>query len=217
MSNGEIIHTGARLFPQLDDTDREKMREVAHRLLTQGSLMREEGAERELYDWCQNRTQLVEEWADLLGLKIVWQREERLIVALPEVPRLLRRLRLDETLVVLALWYDFDTEVRERGAHEVSFPVRDFNERFASKFNRMKQPSESRMREILRLLDQKNLIRFSGSDDLASAMIRVLPVIRFVIPFPGIEEWSRHAARFDQEDVAAESTAGVEMEGNDEP
>jgi hypothetical protein len=206
---------GIRLFPQLDDQDREQMQEVAHRLLTQGSLLREESAERELYDWCQNRTQLVEEWASLLGLKVIWQREERIIIAIPESPALLRRLRLDETLIVLALWYDYDVEVRDRGVNEVEFSARDFNERLASKFNRLKLPSESRMREILRLMDRKNLIRLTGAEDLSTATIRVLPTIRFVIPFPGIEEWTRHAERFQQESPENESEIEEENEPQD--
>ena len=164
---------------------------------------------------------MIEEWASLLGLKIVWHREDRLVIALPEVASLLRRLRLDETLVVLALWYDYDVEVRDHGAHEVAFAVRDFNERLASKFNQVKLPSESRMREILRLLDRNNLVRLTGAEDLAAASVRVLPTIRFVIPFSGIEEWTRHVERFEAvaggAGAAAETVlAGMEEE-QDEP
>ena len=162
---------------------------------------------------------MIDEWASLLGLKIVWHREDRLIIALPEVAPLLRRLRLDETLVVLALWYDYDVEVRDHGAHEVTFLVRDFNERLAGKFNQVKLPSESRMREILRLLDRNNLVRLSGAEDLAAASVRVLPTIRFVIPFSSIEEWTRHAERFEAGDSAAVSElASVSTEEDqDEP
>ncbi|MFA7344626.1 MAG: DUF4194 domain-containing protein [Terrimicrobiaceae bacterium] len=185
-----------KLFPQLADADREGLRDAAHRLLAHGSVLREE--HRDLHDWCQNRAPLIEEWAALLGLKIAWLREERMVVALPETPGLLRKLRLDETLVALALWYDFHTEISDRGAGttEVEFPLRDFNERLANKFNRLKLPSESRMREILRLLDRKNLVRLTGADDLATATVRVLPTIRFVIPFQGLEEWTRLVERF---------------------
>ncbi|HWL53739.1 MAG TPA: DUF4194 domain-containing protein [Chthoniobacteraceae bacterium] len=190
-----------RLFPQLSDADRERMQEVAHRLLAHGSILREEAAERDLYDWCQNRTQMIEEWASLLGIKIVWQREDRLIIALPEATQLMRRLRLDETLVVLALWYDYDVEVRDKGAHEVTFTVRDFNERLgSSKFNQVKLPSETRMRDILRLLDRNNLIRLTGAENMAEAIVRVLPTIRYVIPFGDLEEWARQAERFEQGD-----------------
>lgn len=190
--------TPSAFLPQLDGDDRDRLREASHRLLAHGSILREE--HRDLHDWCQNRTQIVEEWAGLLGLKIVWLREERMIVALPESPGLLRKLRLDETVITLALWYDFHSEVSERGAgtSEVVLSVRDFNERLASKFTKLKLPSESRMREILRLLDRKNLVRLTGAEDLATASVRVLPTIRFVIPFQDIEEWSRLAARFNE-------------------
>jgi hypothetical protein len=216
MTNPPLNFGSPSLFPHLDEADRDQLREVAHRLLTQGSLLREENSTRDLYDWCQNRTQLVEEWASLLGLKIVWRREERLILAIPEYPSLLKRLRLDETLVLLALWYDFDIEVRERGAHEVAFSIRDFNEKLASKFNRLKLPSESRMRQILRLLDRNNLVRLTGAEQFASATIRVLPTIRFVIPFPSIEEWSRHAERFQQISETGEEGAPLETDSNEE-
>ena len=184
------------LFPQLDAEDRERLREAAHRLLGHGSILREE--HRDLHDWCLNRVPLVEEWASLLGLRMVWLREERIVAALPDGPALHRKLRLDETVVALALWYDFHGEVSERGAGtgEVQFSVRDFNERLAGKFNRLKLPSESRMREILRLLDRKNLVRLTGAEDLATATVRVLPTIRFVIPFQDLDEWTRVAARF---------------------
>ena len=190
--------TPSALLPQFDGDDRDRLREASHRLLAHGSILREE--HRDIHDWCQNRTQIIEEWAALLGLKIVWLREERMIVALPETPGLLRKLRLDETVITLALWYDFHSEVSERGAgtSEVVLSVRDFNERLASKFTNLKLPSESRMREILRLLDRKNLVSLTGAEDLATASVRVLPTIRFVIPFQDIEEWSRLAARFNE-------------------
>jgi hypothetical protein len=212
-----VSSTNPQLFPQLDEADRARLQEAAHRLLTQGSILREESAERDLYDWCQNRTQLLEEWASLLGLRIVWQREERLILALPEVPSLLKRLRLDETLVVLALWYDYDVEIRDHGANEVMFFVKDFNERLASKFNRLRLPSESRMREILRLLEGKNLVRVVGTTDFATATIRVLPTIRFVIPFATIEEWALQADRFNQTLEEGPMAEPGTLENEDEP
>jgi len=190
--------TSSSPLPEVDENDRERLRETSHRLLAHGSILREE--HRDLHDWCQNRTQLIEEWASILGLKIVWLREERIIAAVPETPGLLRKLRLDETVVTLALWYDFHSEVSERGAgtSEVVLTFRDFNQRFDNKFTKLKRLSESRMREILRLLDRKNLVRLTGAEDLPSASIRVLPTIRFVIPFQDIEDWFRLASRFNE-------------------
>lgn len=95
----------------LRDRDRQMLQDVAHRLLAHGSLLRARGAERPLYDWSIEHQPWLEEWAALLGLKIIIQRDERLLMAIPEVPSLTRKLKRDETLVALALWYDFDVEV----------------------------------------------------------------------------------------------------------
>jgi hypothetical protein len=57
------------------------------------------------------------------------------------------------------------------------------------------------MREILQLFERKSLVRLT---DTASAggfpetVIRVLPTIRFVIPFPNLEEWQRQRDRYVQ-------------------
>jgi hypothetical protein len=199
------------LFPQLEARERENLQEVAQRLLASGSILRDESSERELYDWCQNRTSMLEEWASLLGLKLVWLREERILLAQPESPALMKRMRLDETLIILALWYDYDTEVRDQGAHQVSYSVRDFNERLSSKFNKLKAPSETRLEEIFRLLDRKNLIRFSGANPLAAATIEILPTMRFAIPFSGLEEWTRVKTQFETGIPVEMDSAEVEV------
>jgi hypothetical protein len=124
-----------------------------------------------------------------LGVKIILQRDERIIMALPEVAALTRRLRREETLVALALWYDYDIELRENGATEVFFSVRDFNERFQNKFPALQAISASRLKEVLRTLSRMNLIEIEWADDLSESAIRVLPTLRFAIPFPDIEEW----------------------------
>jgi len=205
----------APLFPHLDAKDRANLQDAAQRLLASGSILRDESAERELYDWCQNRAAMLEEWASLLGLKLVWLREERILLAQPESSALMKRLKLDETLVILALWYDYDTEVRDQGAHRVSYTVRDFNERLASKFNKLKPPSESRLEQIFRLLDRKNLIRFSNASPLTSATIEILPTMRYAIPFSGLEEWTRLKIQF--ETGVPADLESVDGEANDEP
>jgi hypothetical protein len=185
------------LFPHLEVKDRVNMHEAAQRLLASGSILRDESSQRELYDWCQNRTALLEEWASLLGLKLTWLREERILLAQPESPALMRKLKLDETVIILALWYDYDTEVRDQGAHRVSYSVREFNERFSSKFNKIKPPSETRLEKIFQLLDRKNLIRFTNANPLTAAVIEILPTMRFAIPFTSLEEWTRLKTQFE--------------------
>jgi hypothetical protein len=194
----------------LREKDRQMLQDVTHRLLAHGSLLRSRGAERPLYDWSIEHQPWLEEWANLLGLKIIIQRDERLIMAIPEVPSLTRKLKRDETLVALALWYDFDVEVRENGAHDVYFNLRDFNEQFQSKFPSMQPLSQSRMKEILRLFSRFNLIEMDWEDEFTDSTIQILPTLRFAIPFPGIEQWIKVASTFNaaptEEDQEAEAS-----------
>ncbi|MFC5049966.1 DUF4194 domain-containing protein [Rubritalea spongiae] len=196
----------------LRDRDRAMLQDVAHRLLAHGSLLRARPAERPLYDWAIEHQPWLEEWATLLGLKIIIQRDDRLIMAIPEVPSLTRKLKRDETLVALALWYDFDVEVRENGAHDVYFNVRDFNEQFQSKFPSMHPLSQSRMKEILRRFARFNLIEMDWEDDFTDSTIQILPTLRFAIPFPGIEQWVKAASAFDADTDDADAI--LEEEAN---
>ncbi|MGJ8657935.1 MAG: DUF4194 domain-containing protein [Akkermansiaceae bacterium] len=183
----------------LQDRDHQMLQDIAHRLLAHGSLLRSRSSEKALYDWAVEHLPWLEEWAVLLGLKIILQRDDRLIMAVPLVPSLTRRLRRDETLVALALWYDFDVQVREEGAHEVFITVRDFNESFRSKFPSITPLSASRFKEILRGFARFNLIETDWTDDFSDSVIQVLPTLRFAIPFPDIEEWLKVANQFQDE------------------
>jgi hypothetical protein len=198
----------------LRDRDRQMLQDVAHRLLAHGSLLRARGAERPLYDWSIEHQPWLEEWAALLGLKIIIQRDERLLMAIPEVPSLTRKLKRDETLVALALWYDFDVEVRENGAHDVYFNLREFNEQFQNKFPNMQQLSQSRMKEILRRFVRFNLIEMDWEDEFTDSVIQILPTLRFAIPFPGVEQWVKAASTFkddpETDDAAIEEDAAVD-------
>jgi hypothetical protein len=199
--------TPGLLHPGLQERDRQMLQEAAHRLLAHGSILRERSAERALYDWCAEHQGWLEDWGGLLGVKVILQREERIIMALPEVAALTRRLRREETLVALALWYDYDIELRENGATEVFFSVRDFNERFQNKFPSLQPISASRLKEVLRTLGRMNLIEMEWADELAESAIRVLPTLRFAIPFPDIEEWVKTRDAFLTEVPAAEASS----------
>lgn len=187
--------------PAVRERDRQMLQDVAHRLLAHGSLLRARSSERVLYDWAMEHQPWVEQWATLLGLKIIIQRDERVLMALPEVPSLTRKLNRDETLVALALWYDYDVEVRENGAHEVFFNVRDFNEQFQSKFPALQPLSQSRLKEILRRFARFNLIETEWEDEFTESVIQILPTLRFAIPFPDIEQWVKAASAFRDDDV----------------
>lgn len=206
----------------LRDKDRQMLQDVTHRLLAHGSLLRARATERPLYDWSIEHQPWLEDWAGLLGLKIIIQRDERLIMAIPEVPSLTRKLKRDETLVALALWYDFDVEVRENGAHDVYFNLREFNELFQSKFPSMQPLSQSRMKEILRLFSRFNLIEMEWEAELTDSTIQILPTLRFAIPFPGIEQWVKAASAFKEdptkEDLETEqSLDSAETESDETP
>ncbi len=197
------------------ESERELLREAIQRLLVHGAILREDY--RDLYDWCrvQRSNGKLDELAALVGLKLHWEHDHRLILAVPQSSRLLRRFRQDESLVALALWYDFDHEVKDAGKtpDDVTFTVRDFNESLSTKFKDLILPKPTRMREILQLFERKSLVRLTdtaGAGGFAETMIRVLPTIRFVIPFPNLEEWQRQRDRYVQ--AAAESE-----EVSDEP
>jgi hypothetical protein len=178
----------------LTDSEQELLREAMQRLLAHGAILREDY--RDLYEWCRVQRARLDELAALVGLQLHWEQEHRLILGVPQSAKLLRRFRQDETLVALALWYDFDRAVKDEGKtpDDVAFTVREFNEQLATKFKDLKLPSESRLREILQLFERKSLVRLTdtaGAGGLADAIIRVLPTMRFVIPFPDLEEWQR--------------------------
>lgn len=188
----------------LQERDKQMLQDIAHRLLAHGSLLRSRSSERLLYDWAVEHLPWLEEWATLLGLKIILQRDDRLLMAIPLIPSMTRRLRRDETLVALSLWYDYDIQLREEGAHEVFISVRDFNESFRSKFPSIKQLSASRLKEILRNFAKFNLIETEWADDFSDSNIQILPTLRFAIPFPDIEEWLRAASHFQEDEEEVE-------------
>ncbi len=196
------------LNTEMNARDKGHLQEAAHRLLAHGSILRERSAERNLYDWAIEHQGWLEEWAQLLGMKLLVQRDERIIMVLPEYGALTKKLKRDETLVGLALWFDFDIEVRENAAHDVFFTVRMFNEQFRSKFPTLQPLSASRMKEIFRTFSKLNIIEMEWADDFSDSVIQILPTLRFIIPFPEIEEWHRMADRFngEDEDVAISET-----------
>jgi len=194
--------------------EQELLCEAIQRLLVHGAILRED--HRDLYEWCrvQRSNGKLDELAGLVGLKLHWEHDHRFILAVPQSSWLLRRFRKDESLVALALWYDFDRAVKEDGKtpEDVELTVRDFNESLGTKFKDLILPKPTRMREILQLFERKSLVRLtdsSGEGGFAETIIRVLPTIRFVIPFSDLADWQRQRDRYLQ---AAESE-----ESNDEP
>ena len=196
---------------EISDHEQELLREAVQRLLARGAIFRED--HRDLYDWARVQRTRLDELGTLIGLRLQWEHDSRLILAVPQSPRLLRRLRQDETLLALALWYDFDRAIKDEGRtpDEVTIQVRAFNEQLAAKFKSLKLPQETRLGEILRLFERKSLVRLENTaGPLAESIIRILPTIRFLIPFQDIADWNRTRDRHIA--TAPVTTGGAEAE-----
>ena len=187
------------LLSRLQPHDRERLGEALRRILTHGSILGLEPAQTDLYHWCyQNRT-WVEEFAGLLDLKLHWEHQDRTVQAVPQSASFLLRLKLDATLVLLTLWYEFDTAIRDRGeTPPVKITAQQLNDSLAAKFEPLRkfQPSPSRLREILTLAQRKNLLSFTADPALERSVIEIYPTLKRVIPFQDIDEWSRQADRY---------------------
>jgi hypothetical protein len=194
------------LLARLSEVDRERLGEALRRLMAHGSILGTEPGQTELYHWAYVNREWVEELAALLELKLYWDHEIRLVQAVPQTGAFTLKLKLDATLVLLTLWYEFDTAVRDRGeAPPIRLSVERLNDSLKTKFEPLRKhlPSPTRLREILSLAQRKNLLRFSPTEEAADAIIEVLPTLKRVIPFQDIADWNRHADRH----LAAAATA----------
>lgn len=173
--------------------DVERLRGCIRCLLKRGSIFRERTGQRELYDWARLNQPTLEAVANLLELRLAWDHESRLVQAIPEGTALLRHLRQDETLVLLALWYDYDTALRDQGVDPFGFEptVGTLLTTLEAKFAGLAPPSRTRLREILRLAERYQLVQLEEDDPIETAVVRVLPTLRHVLPFPNIDEWHR--------------------------
>ena len=198
-----------QLLGRLSDNDRDRLGEALRRLLANGSIIGTEPGQSDLYHWAYLNREWVEEMAALLDLKVFWDHEIRLAQAVPQTAAFTLKLKLDATLVMLTLWYEFDSAVRDRGeVPPIQITVERFNDSLKTKFEPLRKhlPSPTRLREILSLGQRKNLLRFSPAEDPSEAIIEILPTLKRVIPFQDLAEWTRHADRH----LAATSAAEVE-------
>ena len=189
---------GSGLLARLSVNDRERLGECLRRLVTHGSILGTEPGQSELYHWCHLNREWVAEFASLLELKLFWDHEIRLVQAVPQSGGFTLKLKLDATLVLLTLWYEFDTAVRDRGeVPPIRLTVAQLNDSLNTKFEPLRRnlPSRSRLREILGMAQRKNLLRFSPAEEATDALIEVLPTLKRVIPFQDLAEWTRHAER----------------------
>lgn len=186
------------LLARLSETDRERMGQALRRLMANGSILGTEPGQTDLYHWAHLHREWVEELAALFELKLFWDHEIRLVQAVPETGAFTLKLKLDATLVLLTLWYEFDTAVRDRGeAPPIRLTVERLNDSLKTKFEPLRKhlPSPTRLREILSLAQRKNLLRVATAEVPSEAIIEILPTLKRVIPFQDIADWNRHAER----------------------
>lgn len=184
---------------RLEPSDRARLGEALRILLDRGSILGGDGPHTDLYHWAYANRPWLEEMCALFDLQLFWEHDQRLVQAVPRSGSFLLRLRLDATLVLLTLWYEFDSAVRDRGETPPIFlTAAQLNDALDTKFKPLKKamPSHTRLVEILRLAQRKNLLRFTAAADAAQTRIEILPTIRRVIPFQDIADWTRHAERF---------------------
>lgn len=199
MSDQETSSNSNGLLSRLQPSDRERLGEALRRLMANGSILGLEPAQTDLYHWCYQNRSWLDEMAVLLDLKLHWEHADRTVQAVPQSSAFLLRLKLDASLVLLTLWYEFDTAIRDRGeTPPVRLTAQQLNDSLAAKFEPLKkfQPSQTRLREILSLAQRKNLLRFTPNDALERSVIEVFPTLKRVIPFQNIEEWNKNAERY---------------------
>ncbi len=212
MSDNESANNSTGLLARLQPQDRERLGEAMRRLMAHGSILGLEPAQTDLYHWCYQNRPWMDEFANLLDLKLHWEHQDRTVQAVPQSSAFLLRLKLDATLVLLTLWYEFDTAIRDRGeTPPVRLTAQQLNDSLAAKFEPLKkfQPSPTRLREILSLAQRKNLLRFTPDTALERSVIEIFPTLKRVIPFQSIDEWNKNAERYlaAAKDAVAETAA----------
>ena len=199
MTENENKLNSTELLTKLHPEDKERLGEALRRLLAAGSILGLDSAQTDLYHWCYQNRPWVDEMAELLDLKLHWEHQDRTVQAVPQTAAFLLRLKLDATLVLLTLWYEFDTAIRDRGeTPPVRLTAQQLNDSLAAKFEPLKkfQPSPTRLREILSLGQRKNLLRYTIDPAPERTVIEIFPTLKRVIPFQNIDEWNKNADRY---------------------
>lgn len=180
---------------RIADADRARLGEALQALLAHGSILGLDSDDGDLYTWCRQNFDWVRETAALAGLNVRMEHESRLIQAVPESSALTLNLRQDATIVLLALWYEYDTQVRDQGAAQVLLSVEQLNQLLKEKLlpDLKSQPSSGRMLELLRQAQRFNLIRFETAIPFEQSQIEVLKTLPRVLQFNEIAEWMRLA------------------------
>ena len=187
------------LLSRLSDNDRERLGEALRRLLAHGSILGHDAAQTDLYHWSHQNRDWLEELSGLLDLKLHWDHQDRVVQAVPQSAAFLLRVNLRTSLVLMTLWYEFDTAVRDRGeTPPVRMTAQQLNDALTAKFEPLKKhlPSPAQLREILALAQRKNLVHYTPDPAFEQTRIEILPTLKRVIPFQDIAEWNRNAERY---------------------
>ena len=187
------------LLARLSENDRQRLGEALRRLLAQGSILGHEPASTDLYHWSHQNRDWLDELAGLFDLKLHWDHQDRVVQAVPQSAAFLLKVNLRTTLVLLTLWYEFDTAVRDRGeTPPIRLTAQQLNDSLTAKFEPLKKhlPSAAQLRDILALAQRKNLVRYEPDPAFEQTRIEVLPTLKRVIPFQDLAEWNRHAERY---------------------
>jgi hypothetical protein len=214
--NPDLNAPSTPLLFNISDPDRLRLGEALQTLLSRGSILGLEPGDSDLYVWSRQNFGWLREIAALAGLAVGMEHESRLIQAIPEKPALTLRLRQDATIVLLALWYEYDTQVRDQGAAQAGLTVEQLNQLLKEKLlpDLKSQPSAGRMQEILRQAQRFNLIRFELGSPFEQSRIEILKTLPRVIQFNGIAEWTKSAEshRTPETALAAAGADGEEVE-----
>ncbi|MFN2475177.1 MAG: DUF4194 domain-containing protein, partial [Chthoniobacterales bacterium] len=162
-----------KLLPDLPDSEREQLQSAISELFSRQAIVRDLHGDRDLYDWTRSHFPWVREVCALIGFEVILNEDDQLIYALPGERVTLRRLRVEWTLVLLSLWYDYDVQLRAEGS-PVIFSVEAFNESLRDKIGE-RQPSLSSLRDILAFFASRKLVRMDYGQDFHRSTIEVLP------------------------------------------
>lgn len=197
---GESLRTGLISLPE---SERENLSDALRELLAHGSIIGLEVGKLVLYQWCRQNFGGLKEAGRLLGLDIFLFHEERLVQALPQYGSLKLKLRQDETLVWLALWFAGDSRWRDEGEAQAFLSVSELNALLSDQLlpDAIGLYSKARMQQILRRAARYNLVRLSLAEPFEESGIEVLPSIRRVIPFRDLAEWTERVAQFQDNDA----------------
>jgi len=215
--NSNLNTSSPSALLRLTDLDRTRLGEALQKLLAHGSILGLDSAEGELYAWCRQNFEWLRELAALAGFSVSMEHESRLIQAVPERPSLTLHLRQDATIVLLALWYEYDTQVRDHGAAQVRLTVEQLNRLLKEKLlpDLKSQPSAGRMLEILRQAQRFNLIRFEVTEPFEQSQIEILKMLPRVIQFNEIADWTKTAELHKNPQAALAETEEAVGEGEE--